>query len=264
MAPERNIVALVPAGERGAGDPVARVSGVPSKALAPLAGTPMIIRVLDALQATGRVDSIVLCGPDPAAIEQCPQLRDMINRDDITWIPAANALADSVQAGLAQVDPAALVLVTSADHGLLDAPILDYFLDRAMDSRADVNVGLVDYDLVKTAYPGVRRTVLKFSGGGYCGCNLYSLSGARAREIVLLWQGIQAHRKQPWRMALGLLGFRALARYASGRLSLLQTRRAIMEAAGINVDFIGLPYAHAGIDVDTPEDLELAEKIIRG
>ena len=262
MASERKIVALVPAGERGAGDPVAKLSGVSSKVLAPLAGTPLVIRVLNALQATGRVDSIVLSGPDPAAIEGCPQLRDVISRDDITWVPAGNALGDSVQAGLAEIDPAALVLITTADHGLLDASILDYFLDRAMNSRADVNVGLVNYDLIKTAYPGVRRTVLKFSGGGYCGCNLYALSGTRAREIILLWQDIQTHRKQPWRMALGLLGFRALARYACGRLSLQQTRQAIMEATGINVDFIDLPFPNAGIDIDTPEDLDLAKQIL--
>ena len=262
MAPDRNIVALVPAGDRAAADPVAKVSGVTSKVLAPLAGTPMVVRVLNALQATGRIDSVVLIGPDQAAIEGCPQLRDVISRDDITWIPAGNALGGSVQAGLAEIDPAALVLITTADHGLLDASILDYFLDRAMDSRADVNVGLVTYDLIKMAYPGVRRTVLKFSGGGYCGCNLYALSGARARDIILLWQDIQTHRKQPWRMALGLLGFRALARYACGGLSLQQTRQAIMEATGINVDFINLPFPHAGIDIDTPEDLDLAKHIL--
>ena len=262
MAPERKIVALVPAGDRAAADPVAKVSGVSSKALAPLAGTPLVIRVLNALQSTRRIDSVVLIGPDRAAVEGSPPLQDFINRKEFSWIPAGNALGDSVQAGLAEIDPAALVLITTADHGLLDTSILDNFLDRAMDSRADVNVGLVNYDLIKTAYPGVQRTVLKFSGGGYCGCNLYALSGARAREIVSLWQGIQTHRKQPWRMALGLLGFRALARYACGRLSLQQTRQAIMDATGINVDFIDLPFPHAGIDVDTPEDLDLAKHIL--
>lgn len=262
MAPERKIVALVPAGDRSAGDPVAKLSGVTSKALAPLAGIPMIIRVLNALQATGRVDTVVLCGPDRDAVESCLPLQEVLNKDNVAWVPAERSLAGSVQAGLAEIDPAALVLITTADHALLDGKILNYFLDRVIADGADVNVGLVDYDLIKTAYPGVRRTVLKFSGGGYCGCNLYALSGVRAREIILLWQGIQTHRKQPWRMALGLLGFRALARYACGRLSLQQTRQAIMEATGINVDFIELPYAHAGIDVDTPADLDLAKQIL--
>ena len=262
MVSERKIVALVPAGDRGAGDPVAKVTGVTSKVLAPLAGTPMIIRVLNALQATGRIDSIVLSGPAPAAIEGCPQLRDVISRDDITWVPAGNALGDSVQAGLAEIDPAALVLITTADHGLLDAGTLDYFLDRAMDSRADVNVGLVTYDLIKTAYPGVRRTVLKFSRGGYCGCNLYALDGARARDILSLWQSTQTYRKRPWRMIHGLFGFGTLAKYLSGRLSIGQARQAIKDKTGISVDFIEMPFPYAGIDVDTPEDLDLANQIL--
>ena len=262
MPIEQKIVALLLAGDRGGIDEVARVSGVSCKALAPLGGIPMILRVLNALQAVGRIDSFVLCGPGAAAVESCLPLQEFVNQERVTWIPARNNLSSSVQAGLAEIDPAALVLITSADHGLLDAGILDYFLDKAFDSRADVNMGLVDYALVKTAYPGVRRTHLKFSGGGYCGCNLYTLSGARARGIISLWQRGQTHRKQPWRMALSLFGFGALARYVCGRLSLQQTRQAIVKATGVSVDFVELPFAHAGIDVDTPEDKELAERIL--
>lgn len=262
MPVEQNIVAMVLAGDRSDADDVARVSGVSCKALAPLAGTPMIIRVLGALQATERISSFVLCGPTTAAIESCAQLQPFIDQDTVTWVPAADSLSDSVQAGLARIDPAAQVLITTADNALLDADILDYFLDKAVDSGAEVNTGLVEYDLIDKTYPGVRRTVLKFSDGGYCGCNLYAFSGAHARNIISLWQRIQAHRKQPWRMALGLFGICALARYVCGRLSLQQTRQAIMKATGIRVDFIELPFARAGIDVDTPADLELAEKIL--
>ena len=63
-------------------------------------------------------------------------------------------------------------------------------------------------------------------------------------------------------MALGLLGFGALVRYLSGRLSLAQTRRAILDSTGISLNFINLPFPHAGIDVDTPADLELAKQIL--
>ncbi len=262
MASERNIVALVPAGDRGAGDPVAKVSGVSSKALAPLAGTPMIIRVLNTLKATGRIDSVVLSGPDRDVIESSPLLQEVLNKDNVSWVPAERSLAGSIQAGLARIDPAALVLITTADHAMLDTEILNYFLDRVVDNSADVNVGLVEYGLVEAAYPGVRRTVLKFSDGGYCGCNLYALNGARARDIISLWQRTQAYRKQPWRMALGLLGFGALVRYLSGHLSLEHARESILETTGIAVDFINLPFAHAGIDVDTPADQELAEQIL--
>ena len=262
MPAEPESVALVLAGDRGGVDEVARAAGVPCKALAPLAGVPMIIRVLDALQASARIDSYVLCGPGPAAVETCPQLQEFIRRDHVTWIPAADSLSGSVQAGLARIDPAAFVLITTADHALLDAGILDYFLDRAVDGSAGVYVGLVEYGLIEKTCPGVRRTVLKFSDGGYCGCNLYAFDGARAREVISLWEQAQTHRKQPWRMALRLFGLGALARYACGRLSMEQARQAIMKTTGITVDFIALPFPHASIDVDTPEDLELARRVL--
>ncbi len=262
MPTERKIVTLLLAGDRSGVDEVARAAGVSCKALAPLAGIPMIVRVIDALQASRRINSFVLCGPGPDAVNACPPLREFIDLDNVTRVPAGNSLSNSVQAGLARIDPAALVLITTADHPLLDAGILDYFLDRVIDSRADVNVGLVEYGLIETAWPGTRRTVLKFSDGGYCGCNLYALSGDRARDIISLWQRIQTQRKQPWRMALNLFGIGALAKYACGRLSIRQTQQAILKTTDIAVDFINLPFPQAGIDVDTPADKELVERIL--
>ena len=173
--------------------------------------------------------------------------------------PAERSLAGSVQAGLAGIDPGALVLITTADHALLDAATLDYFLDRVVENNADVSVGLVDYALVRRAYPGVRRTVLKFSEGGYCGCNLYALNGARAREIISLWQRTQAYRKHPWRMALGVIRIQHAAP-VSQRPPEPRRRpgRPLLDSTGINAEFHrDLPFPHAGIDIDTPADLEL-------
>ena len=124
-------------------------------------------------------------------------------------------------------------------------------------------MGLVSYDLIKATYPEVRRTVLRFSNGGHCGCNLYAVTSARGRGIISFWRRIQANRKKPWLMAVKLFGLGALTRYLCGLLSIEQTSQSILKATGITVDFIELPFAHAGIDVDTPEDKELVEEILR-
>ncbi len=264
MRIRQGVVALLLAGDRTDDDAVARVSGVPCKALAPIAGIPMIIRVINALQASRRIASWVLCGPSQAALDDCPQLQQFTAQDNVTWLPAGKSLSGSVQAGLEKIDPAPLVLITTADHALLDAGTLGYFLDRVGESRADVSVGLVRYGLIKATYPEVRRTVLRFSNGGYCGCNLYAVSGARGRDIISFWRRIETNRKKPWLMAVRLFGLGALTRYFCGRLSIEQTSQSILKATGITVDFIELPFAHAGIDVDTPEDKELVEKILAG
>ena len=46
MRNELPFTAIVLAGDRVPGDPVARAAGVPCKALAPVGGVPMVLRVL--------------------------------------------------------------------------------------------------------------------------------------------------------------------------------------------------------------------------
>ena len=60
--------AVVLAADRTVPDPVAQAAGVSCKALAPVGGTPMVIRVLDALAAARTVGACVLCGPDRKSV----------------------------------------------------------------------------------------------------------------------------------------------------------------------------------------------------
>ena len=52
--------ALVLAGVRPGGDPLAEFAGVSHKALIPIGGVAMLDRVVDALRASGRIDRIVV------------------------------------------------------------------------------------------------------------------------------------------------------------------------------------------------------------
>ena len=60
--------ALVLAGSRGPSDPVAAHCGVRHKALAPMAGMPMLARVLASLTASPEIGSIALCLDDPSIV----------------------------------------------------------------------------------------------------------------------------------------------------------------------------------------------------
>ena len=62
--------AIVLAGDRAAGDPLVEAAGVCCKALIPVAGTPMVLRVLEALGESPWVDERLLCGPPRAAWEK--------------------------------------------------------------------------------------------------------------------------------------------------------------------------------------------------
>jgi hypothetical protein len=91
------------------------------------------------------------------------------------------------------------VLVTTGDHALLAPAMVREFLDRAIAHGGDVAVALAPYDLVREAYPQTRRTVLRFSDGRFCGCNLFAFLTARGREMVKIWRQVENDRKNPIR-----------------------------------------------------------------
>lgn len=258
----KKVAALVLAGDRSGGDAVAKATGASCKALAPVLGTPMLLRVIEALQACERIGPCVLVGPSRQALESCPPLRQFTAQSQVNWLPGADSLSGSAQAGLEDIDPDAPVLITTADHALLNGPMLEHFLEQALASRADLSLGLVQHDLLKAAYPEAQRTVLRFSDGSYCGCNLYFVANARGRGLIPVWRRAEADRKSPRLMVAKLLGWGAVARYVSGSLSLAQASQAIFDSTSASLGVVAMPFPQAGIDVDTPADLALAEKIL--
>ena len=55
--------AVVLAGDRELADPLAQKAGVSCKAMIKIDGTPMVLRVLDALESSGHIDGRILSGP---------------------------------------------------------------------------------------------------------------------------------------------------------------------------------------------------------
>ena len=66
-------------------------------------------------------------------------------------------------------------------------------------------------------------------------------------------------RKNPLAIAR-LFGFGLVLRYVIGQLSIAQAEKRFGEVIGIVGKAIICPYAEVGIDVDKPDDLELAQK----
>ena len=83
---ERPFTAIILAADREAHNPVAAAAGVACKALAPVAGTPMVVRVLRALAESGEVERMVLCGPPWAIVEANRPLAAALARFDAGWL----------------------------------------------------------------------------------------------------------------------------------------------------------------------------------
>jgi hypothetical protein len=65
------------------------------------------------------------------------------------------------------------LLVTTADHALLDPATVDEFSIAA--GTADLAVGVVERGTLMGRFPSAERTWLRFRGGAYTGANLFVL-----------------------------------------------------------------------------------------
>lgn len=255
------VTALVLAGSRTDQDPVAKMVGVSNKVLAFVDGEPMVSRVLRTLEMAHMVERSILCGPSWETVQENPFLGTLVASGKVKWVEPQRGPSLSVGRFLTDHPREFPVLITTADHALLTAEMVDYFLRKAQATGADVAVGLVPYSLVVGSYPQSKRTVTRFTGGGFCGCNLFALFTPKANRMVEFWSHIERERKHPLRLIRSLGGL-VLVRYVLGWLSLSEALGRLGRRLDLQVKEVLLPFPEAAIDVDTPEDLALAEKIL--
>lgn len=221
----------------------------------------MLLRVLRTLRDSPHVDRLIVSIDDPAAAEAVPEIASWVATGELTLHRSLSSPARSVLSVLDDLDDSAPLLVTTADHALLDAAILGHFLDASDRSEADLLVGLVARSVLEARFPGAPRTYLRFRDDAYSGANLFSFRTAAARQAALFWRRAESLRKQPWRL-VGVFGPAALALFLLGRLSIDQALQRASQRIGAKVDAVQLPFAEAAVDVDKPEDLELVTRLL--
>ena len=140
--------AVVLAGDRGESDPVARAAGTSCKALASVAGRPMVLRVIDALRASEAVESVLLVGPERSKLEGCEELRELVAAGTVRWMGTAASPAASASAALESIAASTPVLLTTADHALLEVAMIDHFCAAARASGRDVVAGVAPHEAV--------------------------------------------------------------------------------------------------------------------
>ncbi|MES1940354.1 hypothetical protein T5B8_08929 [Salinisphaera sp. T5B8] len=252
--------AVVLAGDRGPSDPVAVATGAPCKALAPVGGQALLARVIEILRGVARIDAIVVVGPARTIVDSVPTLKALLAAADVTWVAPADSPSASAARGLDTLAPGKPALLTTADHALLTAAMIEPLLDT---SGCDLSVGLVDYARVRRAYPASRRTAIRLGrDDGYCGCNLFAVHTSAARKLIADWQRVEKQRKHPARVVASMLGWTGVLRYALHRLDLEDAFARLSRRAGMQVCPVPLSEPEAGIDVDSLSDLQLVESIL--
>ena len=251
--------ALILAGSRGPDDPMAKAAGVSHKALLPVAGVPMLLRVVEAVCATAGIERIYVCIEDARVIAQLPGLEAVQRARLLEVVPAANSPAASVAAALSRIDLSRPLLITTGDHPLLTPGILQRFLETA-PTDCDLAVALAPSEIVSAAYPGAIRTFYRLGKRRFSGCNLFLVRSSKVARVADFWRRMEVHRKRPLRL-IWEIGPLALVRVLLGRMSVEQAFASLSRRTGAIIRHVELPIAEAAVDVDKPADLELVERI---
>jgi GTP:adenosylcobinamide-phosphate guanylyltransferase len=255
--------AIVLAADRAAGDAVAAAAGVACKCLTPVAGTPMVVRVLDALDASEQVHESILCGPPRPVVEGNHDLNARLKAPNVRWVANQSTPSTSTLTVLNTLPDSGPVLVTTADHALLRPEMIDHFCGTARETGCDLVAAVATHETILAAYPGMRRTVTRLRDGAFCGCNLFAFMTPRSREAANFWRRVERQRKKPWRVA-GALGPVVIWRYLLGLLTLDEALSRMSRRLDMRIGIVRMPFAEAAVDVDTVSDWKFVEDIASG
>ncbi len=248
--------ALVLAGSRPGVEPFAAEHGTDLKALIPVGGVPMVARPVAALLAAPEVSELRVLAQQPERIAATLPQGDRLSVEK-----SGGTIAATLEAILA--DPATRypLLVTTADHALLDAGMIADFCANA--EGADVAIGLVERKALIARLPTTQRTWLRFRGGSYSGANLFAFGSPKAARAVALWRSVEQDRKKGWRM-IAALGVLPLLGAALRLRTLDQTLASVGHRLGLSIRAVELANPLAAVDVDKPADHALVTAILEG
>lgn len=248
--------AVVLAGSRPGADPLATAYGTDLKPLIDVGGVPMVRRPVEALLASECVSRVLVL------TQQTERIAAALPADPRLSVEQSGR---TIAATLEQMcfDPVVQwpLLVTTADHALLDPPIVEEFCKRAQG--AGIGIGLVERRKLMERLPQSQRTWIRFRGGAFSGANLFALGSSKVLPALELWRSVEQDRKKVLRLLWGIGPLTFLGAVLRLR-SLDETVGRVGRRLGIDIRAVELSEPLAAVDVDTTADHALVEAILEG
>jgi len=254
--------AIVLAGRRSADDPLARAAGASHRALLEIDGEPMLLRVVKRLLAWPSIGHVLVNIDETGLLEALPELVALRDSGAVEFIRSTDSPSRSVLESLVRLDLGrGPILVTTADHALLDDAMLSDFFAQSERGTADLSFGLVSRTTIEARFPETRRTYLRFRDGAYSGANLFLFRTPGAERAASFWRRVESERKRPWRIARAF-GTTNLLLFLMRRLDLDAALVRASVVVGAKIEAVRLGSAEAAVDVDKIEDLVLVRSIL--
>lgn len=222
-----------------------------SRALAPIGGRPMVGYVLSALQQAETIDRVLLVAP--SGFPEQPEADELVAAD--------GDLPDNIRKGIERCG-APFVLIITADLPFLTAAGVDDYVRSSLALDVDCAYSVLTEEVCSRAFPEMKRTYLRSDRGRVTGGNaVVQRISTFDRQAELLREAYR-RRKSPLFLAR-MIGLRNVVKFLMGKLSLEDIQEAASRLMGVRCVLLPTPHAGLGTDVDRPEDIVLARRLLQ-
>ncbi len=222
-----------------------------NKAFVPVGGVPMVTRVLKTLRTVPQIEQITVVAPTVALEDSALTLAD-VRRS------SGDKIIESVQRGLSESDPDAMMLLATSDAPLLSSESLQEFVQALTSIDADLVYAIAERKAHEKRYPGVPHTWARMRGGVYCGGAVFGMRPRVVSALTKFLDELAAARKSPFRLARAF-GWDVVVRFALGMLPISAAEARASALLGYRVRAI-VAKPDLAFNVDRKNDLVLAER----
>ena len=229
-----------------------------AKAMIEIAGRPMIHWVLDALGRASHVDEIIVVGlPSKSKLPSSKPIHYVSNQGQMP----AN-LAAGMEQAVALNPKTDHVLLTTADFPAITAEMVDWFVETAMQTRADVYAGACPRAVMEKGYAEARPAYIALKDMRVCPAGI-GIAHVRVMRGNLRgrWEQLVENGLNPMRLA-GVLGLGLATRLALRSLTLEEATQAVSERLGVRMRAIVWNAAEPSIAASAPGHLEILRRLL--
>ena len=253
--------AVVLAGDRGTGDPVANAANVSGKAAAVLQHKTLVERVVSVLHEANSIDKIYAVGPSQDCLHSHEEINAVLSKFKVTHIepakgPSASAMRGVIDSGYYPT------LVVTCDLPLLSSTMIDDYCQRAENIQADFIVGAIDYALIGMKIPKLKKTKYQFDGQAVCFANIFAVLNTNGVKAIEYWQDVEESRKRPIEL-IRKIDWLSIFSYKLGRLSLSQVAGKLSNKVGARMVIEKFTVPELAIDVDSAHDYKVLSEYLR-
>lgn len=224
-------------------------TGTTIKGLVPVAGEPLVLRVVRALQSTPGIRRVCVVGPE--------EVRGVLPAG-VLWRREAGRVVQNLQAGTEELGISERrLLLCGVDLPVLTAEALADFLRRT-PAEAEIAMPVVRKERFTSTFPGDLGIYVRLAEGSFTGGGQYLVDPARLLEVLPLLQRLFDSRKSQLAMT-AVMGRAVVWKLIRHRLTVAELESRLSELTHCRCRAVMDCNPELAFDVDAWMDLRYIE-----